>query len=229
MRNKRFFVVGALAAAGLIVGAGPAAAHVTVSSPTATAGGYSTVEFSVPTESAGARTVAVTVTLPADHPLVSVRYLPVPGWTVTTTTTKLAAPVTVGAVSVTEPITSVTFTADNGGGIPPGAFGRFVLKIGPLPAVSSLSFPTEQRYSDGTVVRWADPLPASGAEPEHPAPTLAIGTSATAADATSGSAAGSWGVGLGAAALLLAGAALLVGLRRRPVVQAAAGQDRSDG
>jgi hypothetical protein len=36
-------------------------------------------------------------------------------------------------------------------------------------------FTATQTYSDGTVVEWDQPTPASGEEPEHPAPTLTIG------------------------------------------------------
>jgi hypothetical protein len=33
-------------------------------------------------------------------------------------------------------------------------------------------FPTVQTYADGEVVRWNQPTPDTGAEPEHPAPVL---------------------------------------------------------
>ncbi len=43
-----------------------------------------------------------------------------------------------------------------------------------LPEGDSVSFPTTQTYSDGTVVRWDQaPLP-DGGEPEYPVPTLSL-------------------------------------------------------
>ena len=47
--------------------------------------------------------------------------------------------------------------------------------MGPFPkGAGSLSLPATQTYSDGTVVKWDQPTPAGGKEPEHPAPTLKL-------------------------------------------------------
>jgi periplasmic copper chaperone A len=50
--------------------------------------------------------------------------------------------------------------------------------------VEELVFPAVQIYSSGEEVRWIEPMPASGEEPEHPAPTVAL------VAATSGESAG---------------------------------------
>ena len=39
--------------------------------------------------------------------------------------------------------------------------------------------PATQTYSDGEVVRWDEPTPSSGEEPEHPAPALSTPSGAT--------------------------------------------------
>jgi uncharacterized protein YcnI len=60
---------------------GPAAsAHVSVSSPDASPGGFGKLVFRVPTESATASTVKVTVTLPADTPFAEVSAKSLSGW-----------------------------------------------------------------------------------------------------------------------------------------------------
>ena len=62
--------------------AAPASAHVTVSSPDATAGGFGKVVFRVPTESETASTTKLGVTLPEDTPFAFVSAQPKPGWKV---------------------------------------------------------------------------------------------------------------------------------------------------
>lgn len=169
----------------LLVGAGTAAAHVAVE-PSTAAGGDEAVAltFRVPNESETAGTVAVTVTLPADHPFAFASVGQVPGWTVTPTKQTLPAPVTEGDLTIKEALTSVTWTAQAGNRIGPGEFVEFKISAGPVPDVASLEFPTTQTYDDGTVVEWNQPTPASGEEPEHPVPTLTV---TPAGDAATGS------------------------------------------
>jgi len=72
----------AIAASGLAIAlAAPAAAHVTVQPGTATQGGYTAFAFRVPNERPDAGTVKLEVTLPAEHPISSVRTKPLAGWT----------------------------------------------------------------------------------------------------------------------------------------------------
>ena len=66
-----------------VLGAAPAFAHVPAQPGDAAQGSYSVVSLRVPNESDTAGTVKLEVTLPADHPLSSVRTTPVPGWTAT--------------------------------------------------------------------------------------------------------------------------------------------------
>lgn len=151
-----------------------ASAHVTVSSPDAAAGRSGTLVFRVPTESDTASTTSLTIELPADTPFRSVSVGAMPGWTSSIERTTLDEPVEVGGFTLTEVATSVTWTTD-GPGIAPGEFGEFKLRVGPFPAEGgTFAFPATQTYSDGEVVAWADPVPESGDEPDHPAPTLTV-------------------------------------------------------
>ena len=161
--------VGVLAAIGLTVGAGIASAHVTVNPNTAVAGSYTKLTFRVPNESAKASTVKVTVKFPMDHPFASVSLKKEPGWTATVTTSKLSTPISDDDnASITQAVSSITWTADANGKIALGEFAEFDVSVGPVPKVASLSFDTTQTYDDGSVVHWNEPTPASGEEPENP-------------------------------------------------------------
>jgi uncharacterized protein YcnI len=223
MRTVRPLTVGALAAAGLALGAGSADAHVTVDPSTAAPGSYSVLTFRVPNESTTAGTVGLSIALPTATPLASVRYRTVPGWTAKAVTSILRKPVTQGKITITAPVTSVTFIAAAGTRIAPGEFAEFDLSVGPLPDTASLSFPTAQRYDDGSVVNWSDPAPTAGTEePEHPAPTLTL--SAAGAVRTADNTARILGVGgivIGALSLLMSA----LGLRRPRGRPAAAAGD----
>ncbi|MET0866251.1 MAG: DUF1775 domain-containing protein, partial [Nakamurella sp.] len=67
--SRRVIATITLAAVGLFVGAGIAAAHVSVNPSEAVAGSFTKLTFRVPNESPTAGTVGLTVTLPADHPI----------------------------------------------------------------------------------------------------------------------------------------------------------------
>jgi uncharacterized protein YcnI len=204
----------------------PAAAHVTVSSPDASAGGFGKLVVRVPTESDTASTTKIEIKLPADTPFARVSSKPHAGWTVTTTERKLAKPVESGGFTLSKAVATVTWTAGKGGGIKPGQFDEFELSVGPFPkGATTLSLPATQTYSDGTVAKWLDVRKAGEKEPEHAAPTLAVvpakSTSgvATQAVATTATKATSPAVGsdaaarwLGGVAAALAAAALAVAL-----------------
>src|ERR1700741_592658 len=94
MRRRGGFA-GALATGVAVFGfAAAAQAHVTVNPDQATQGGYTRIAFRVPTESDTASTTKLDVYLDMDHPVASVSTMPVPGWTVQVTTSKLATPLT---------------------------------------------------------------------------------------------------------------------------------------
>jgi uncharacterized protein YcnI len=156
---------------------GIAEAHVTIDSLGAAEQGGESAKFafSVPNEQDDATTLKVAVQLPTDHPLASVSVAPKPGWDIVTTTRKLTTPVEVEGAQVDTVVDTITWTSTDGTGIGKDQFDQFWISAGPLPDdVDHLEFPAVQTYSDGDVVRWIDPTPANGEEPEHPLPTLAL-------------------------------------------------------
>lgn len=218
--------VAAAAGAAVLAVAVPAAAHVSVSSPDAARGGYATITFSVPNEIDTAATTGVTVQLPTGTPIAAVSVQPKSGWTWKATKEKLATPVTTDDGQVTEAVARIDWTA-TGKGIGPGEFDQFVISAGPLPDTDAVTFKVLQTYADGTVSRWIEtPAPGSDAEPEHPAPVLALAaasgqdhhatsSTAAAADSTSGSGSDGGAIVLGVIALVVALAALGLGVVTR--------------
>lgn len=173
-----------LTAAGIValVGAAPAFAHVTTQPGTATQDGYSVVTFRVPNEEDTANTVGLTVTLPSDHPITSVRTTPIAGWTATTTTVTLNPPVQSGGRTITRTVGSITWTAAAGNKIAPGQYLDFPVSLGPMPAVPEIMLPAKQTYDNGVVVDWSQPPNADGSEPEHPAPSVTLAPAAPGSD-----------------------------------------------
>jgi uncharacterized protein YcnI len=181
-RLARLLTISTVAAIGLAVGSGIASAHVTVNPDTAVAGSYTKLTFRVPNESAKASTTKITVNFPMDHPFASVSVKKEPGWTAKSTTTKLTTPVSDDDnASITQAVSSITWTADPIAKIALGEFAEFDVSVGPVPKVKSLAFQAVQTYDDGSVVKWDEATPASGAEPEHPAPVLHISAAADSA------------------------------------------------
>ncbi|WP_238165779.1 YcnI family copper-binding membrane protein [Kribbella caucasensis] len=234
--NKLVLRAAAIAAASAFVmlgAANSASAHVTVSSPDAKPGGYAKLVFRVPTESDTAATTKLVVSLPKDHPFAHVGAQVKDGWKVVKTTEKLPAAVKVGDVTLTEAITTVTWTA-TAGGVPANEFDEFALSVGRLPeGVDSLSFPAEQTYSDGEVVKWAEVSKRDTDKPEHPAPALKLAAAITPVAATTDAAedggADPLARALGGAGLLLGLIGLGLGLRARRPTSAAVAADPADG
>ena len=172
----------AITSGAVLLAATAATAHVTVSSPDAEPGGFGKLVFRVPSESETAKTVSVTVTLPAQSPFAFVSTKAMPDWTAETKTEKLAEPVESDGFKITEAVTEVTWTADKGSALSSGEFTELELSVGPFPEdVQSLTLPASQVYSDGEVVDWDQPTVEGEAEPEHPAPVLELASGTSAA------------------------------------------------
>jgi uncharacterized protein YcnI len=212
--TKRLTLATVTAAAAAIALAAPALAHVRVTGPDATAGGWGVLTFRVPTESDTASTTDLLVTLPDDQPIVSVSTQQKPGWTATVTKKKLATPQKDDdGNEVTDYVSAVEWKATGPqAAIPPGQFDTFSISAGPLPKSESLTLPAVQTYSDGKVVNWNEKAAAGQAEPAHPAPSLklkAAGDTAAVAPSTTAAPASSW---TGIAALVVSVVALLLGI-----------------
>src|SRR5215510_2023982 len=114
-KKRSIVLVGTAAALSFAIGAGPASAHVTVSSTDAAPGGYGKLVFRVPNETDSAATTKVQVTMPIDAPFASVSTKPHPGWKVQVEEAKLPQPVEVGDVTLTDAVRTVTWTAEGPG------------------------------------------------------------------------------------------------------------------
>lgn len=171
---RRLAAVGALSVGLLGLGAAGAEAHVSVHADSTAAGSFSQLTFRVPNESPTAGTVKLEVQLPQDTPFPFVSAKPVPGWKIDVVKAKLPKPVEDEGTTITEAARTVTWTAEKGAQIAPGEYQEFSLSAGPLPDPKEISLPAVQTYSDGEVVEWNQPTPASGEEPEHPAPAFEV-------------------------------------------------------
>ncbi|MFF1908862.1 YcnI family protein [Kitasatospora sp. NPDC058218] len=176
---RRIAAVALTAATSVVVLAGPAFAHVTVNPGSAQQGGYTAVDFRVPNENDTASTVKLEVNLPLDHPLASVRTLPMPGWTAVVEKSKLDKPIKVHGNDVNEAVSKITWTADAGTKIAPGQFQEFRVSLGPLPTdTDKMIFKALQSYDNGDVVRWIDEAKDGQPEPAKPAPVLTLSKAA---------------------------------------------------
>ncbi len=161
-RRVLVVVLGALAL--LAAGAGPAAAHISISPAKAGPGQAALYTLGVPTEQGEADTVEVEVRLPEGFDLEAAQN--VPGW-------ETVLPTPTGARSVTW----------RGGRIPAGTFTAFELQgLNPSRA-GALAFEVVQRHGDASSTAWAGP-----ATSETPAPfvQLAQGFGTDGADAPAG-------------------------------------------
>ena len=221
-RHPRAVLAAALGSGLAMLGALPAAAHVRVTADSTEPGSYSALTFRVPNEDDRASTTKLSVELPQDTPFASVRTRTVPGWRAELVTAPLPSPVEVNGTTVTKAVRTVTWTAERGAAIAPGQYQEFALSVGPMPTGGELLLPATQTYSDGEVVRWDEPTPASGEEPEHPAPALQVAASTTGGAASSqgsvttasaGSSTATWLGGGGLALAAVAAALAVVALR----------------
>jgi len=170
---RSFAKLAVAAGAGLVLAlAAPlaASAHVTVTPDSAAPGSYALVTFKVPNESDTETTTTFEVELPTDTPFLSVSYVPVAGWSTELVRETLPKAVTVGGNEVTEAVTKIVWTADQGNGIANGQLQLFPVSLGPVPDVGHIVFVANQSYSDGEVVSWSETEESAS----HPAPILYV-------------------------------------------------------
>ena len=213
--KRRVGTVAAVAAAGVLLLAGPASAHVTVQPSTAVKGASDqTFSFRVPNEKDTANTTEVQVYFPTADPIASVLVAPTPGWTAHITSVKLATPIQTDDGAITNAVSEITWT---GGKIAPGYYQDFTVDMGQLPSnTGSLTFKALQTYSDGTIVRWIQNEVPGQPEPANPAPVLtltnAAGGSSTAPAKTTTTAAAPAASSSDTIARVLGGVGVLIGL-----------------
>jgi len=203
-----------------MIGTTPSAsAHVRLSATDASPGGYGLLTFRVPTESDTASTTEIVINFPRKTPITSVSVARVAGWTAKIETARLKKPIQTDDGPVSSYVTRLDWKADSAtAAIKPGQFGLFNISAGPLPKTSGIPFPTDQHYSDGTVVAW-DQIASGTVEPDHPAPVLELSadqsaspTPATSAPATSTSSAGASADPLGVIGIALGVVAVVVAI-----------------
>lgn len=113
-------------------------AHVDVSAPDATAGGYAKLTFRLAAEKDVA-TTEVEIVMPIDTPIASVLVQPHAGWTYRVTTAAPAKPLSDGDGPVTQIVSRIVFTA-TADGIKPGEFDEFDVSAGRLPETEQVVF-----------------------------------------------------------------------------------------
>jgi periplasmic copper chaperone A len=176
---RRATVLGAATAAAMLVFAGPALAHITVSPDSVQAGSTTVLTFHVPNEESKADTVKVDVQIPTDHPIAQLLVQPVPGWSVSVKTITLAKPLTTDDGTFSQAVSEVIWS---GGKILPGQFQSFTISADPMPAgESQVPFKAIQTYSNGDVVRWIDLQQPGQPAPAHPAPVVTLTTTTASA------------------------------------------------
>lgn len=150
--------------------AAPAAAHVTLETGEAHAGGYYKAVFRVPHGCDGAATTRVSIRIPEG--VISVKPQPKPGWTETTRIAKYARAYENHGKTLTEGVVEVTW---EGGPLADDRFDEFAFqaKLPDDPEIMKLFFPVAQSCTQGAIA-W-DQLPVPGAgHLSRPAPGLML-------------------------------------------------------
>jgi uncharacterized protein YcnI len=184
----------------VLLSASAAGAHVTAQPATAEQGGRYRGVFRVPNESDTASTVEIQVQFPKDAPTATsgVRVAPKAGWTVDIKKDKLDQPIVGETSTITEYVSEITWTAQEGTKIGPGYFDEFDFTTGALPKdKATLAFKVIQTYdgtlADGTTeARWVEERKEGAADPKRPeaiiklSPPTTTGAGATATPAATG-------------------------------------------
>lgn len=155
--------IAAGAAGAVLLAAGSAAAHVRVIGEVIP-GKPASLQFRVPSELADATTVRIAVAVPPGLKVTAVPALD--GWKERTVAGS-------GGRG-----TRLVWTAEQGHEIKPAESRIFKVRVGPVPDLYSLTFDTEQTYSDGTIAAWNQKQTGSK-EPEFPAPVLVVNPDAS--------------------------------------------------
>ncbi len=122
------------------------------------ADGLQVATLQVPNECEGSQTTSIDLNFPPTPTITSAVVAPLAGWTAANATAAGA----VSAVTLTGSLSGTDTQA-------------FEFTLGPVPAgVDELNFTAVQRCADGDTIRWIQPTPPGGEEPQFPAPVLVI-------------------------------------------------------
>lgn len=169
MNIKNMIALGAVV---LGLAAMPAAAigHVTVSPEEGPSEGYAMLTFTVPHGCEAAATNSVQVKMPPQ--VISATPGVVAGWDIKTVEGKLPRPSEMHGEPVTEGVRQVTWS---GGPLASDQLQQFPLSVAFSGDVGEKAeFKIVQNCVNGAETAWIQSTPASGEEPEHPAPFVAL-------------------------------------------------------
>lgn len=169
--NTRLKITLAFAALFALLLPGAAIAHVSVAPEEAPSEGYAMLSFTVPHGCEAAATNSVSIKMPDQ--VISATPGVVAGWSIKAKEGKLPEPAEQHGETITEGVRQVTWT---GGPLPDGQLQQFPLSV----AFSgnegeAAEFKVIQGCVNGAETAWIQSTPASGEEPEHPAPAVALG------------------------------------------------------
>jgi uncharacterized protein YcnI len=183
MRTSAAVAAGVVLAT-VVIPAGPASAHVSVSPAQAAQGGFAVLAFRVPNERESAATTKVQLYFPTGTPIIGATVRQTLGWKAQVERGQLPAPVTVDGKTLTNGVLSITWTAQDGADPLTGSdYQEFGVSLGPLPKADRVVFKALQTYNDGEVVRWIEEPVDGQDEPEHPAVVLRLTAGGEALDA----------------------------------------------
>lgn len=157
-------------AIGLVVLPAVAGAHVEIAADGSLgADGTQKATLTVPNECEGSETTNIVLNLPVAPPLTTVDVAPQTGYTYADT--KNAD----GSVKDLTIAGSITGSEEK----------KFDLTLASIPpGTSEIKMTALQNCADGSVIRWVEPTPAGGQEPEHPAPVLEISSTGATSNTT---------------------------------------------
>lgn len=154
----------------------PVMGHISIPEGEVPSGDSSVIHLRVPHGCEGASTDTLEVQVP--YGVVSARPEYMPGWTVETEVVE-SEPYERFGETLTERVVVVRWS---GGDLPDSAYYDFGIHATILVEPgTTLAFPVLQRCGD-VEVAWIEPVIEGDAEPEHPAPTVAVGDPVEEAD-----------------------------------------------
>ena len=172
-RRTRALVVATLGASMAVLVAAPAAAHVTANPSATEAGGRAIIDFRVPHGCGGEATEVLEIAIPDG--VVNVKPEQVAGWDVDTEFSAYDEPVELHGDEVTEGVSLVTYTAQDGNALPDDQFRSFGLSVVyPDGVGDELRFPSVQTCVDGSEEAWVEVSDDPDAELDYPAPSLTL-------------------------------------------------------